>query len=140
MTLITKCQERSSHYVAVLNGRWYRIDGEKNSSEEFFRSDPLDLQPPPAAAPAAGLDPAKTASLYVSTVGPVPESEAAPEIVSKKRYRPRIKIEDASSEMQQNGVRPFSRDGSDSLRAGHPDLWNLLVAGTCLEGSVFQRA
>jgi hypothetical protein len=32
----------------------------------------------------------------------------------------------------------FPRDGAEPLRAGHPDLWNLLVAGTCLEGSTFR--
>jgi hypothetical protein len=34
----------------------------------------------------------------------------------------------------------FKRDSSDTLRAGHPDLWALLVAGTSLDGCSFPPA
>ena len=44
----------------------------------------------------------------------------------------------ASDQEQARHVRLFPRDGAEPLRAGHPDLWQLLVAGTCLEGSTFR--
>jgi hypothetical protein len=34
----------------------------------------------------------------------------------------------------------FKREGAEPLRAGHPDLWALLVRGTSLEGTSFQAA
>ena len=141
MTLIAKGQERSSHYVAVLNGRWYRIDGDMNSSVELFRTGTPDWHAPPAQVPAASRpETAVDADLPAARRDAVPAETAASVTIQAKRSRLRIITEDAGAEMQQNRKRPFNRDSADSLRAGHPDLWNLLVAGTCLEGSMFERA
>jgi hypothetical protein len=135
MTLSSKSHEKSSQYIGVLNGVWYRMDADAHSPGALFRLDPKDL-PPSAKIPAISSTNRCSQSAH---------SKSNREIVSQAEscnFQADIiqttTVDDLASEFSGNDVKRFYRDGAEPLRAGHPDLWNLLVAGTCLEGSEFQ--
>jgi hypothetical protein len=135
MTLSSKSNEQSRQYIGVLNGVWYRMDADENSTGGLCRLDPKDL-PPSAKIPAISGTNRYSQSAH---------SNLSQEIISEARNGnfqdkvvQRTNVDDLASELSKNDVKRFYRDGAEPLRAGHPDLWNLLVAGTCLEGSVFQ--
>ena len=113
--------EQSFQYVGILNGVMYRIDPLSGRSiEPIFASRSLTKWSDDAEEEAAA---------DVSMALPNVSAEAA-----------------GASEMVAEGVAEevvpvsslFPRSGAEPLRAGHPDLWALLVAGTCLEGSEFR--
>jgi hypothetical protein len=111
------------------------MDADANSTGGLCRLDPKDL-PPSAKIPAISGANRCSQSAH---------SKSNQEIVSQAggydfqvNVVQRTNVDDLASELSKNDVKRFYRDGAEPLRAGHPDLWNLLVAGTCLEGSVFQ--
>ncbi|WP_216849899.1 hypothetical protein [Acidisoma sp. L85] len=138
MTVSGQVHEQSTRYFGVLNGKVYRISTNMDSSEKTLELVPFALQPPAtidqgepenASHPAAADH--QAASLAI----------APPLKVASRRVARTEPINDeARAEQKERAARLFSREDSDPLPAGHPDLWNLLVAGTCLEGSTFRSA
>jgi len=130
-----KCHEQSPRYVGVLNGVWYRMDANIDNSGGVFKLAQQDLPSPAVARLMPGMTPCSVAVPRepASTVESPPKADYVEE-----RPTTETSIEDGGVERPDKPVRPFYRDSAEPLRAGHPDLWNLLVAGTCLEGSVFQ--
>jgi hypothetical protein len=115
MSLSNRCDEKSAQYVGVLNGVVYRLDADMNICGPVFRQAPQDV--PPASVRAARPTPA--AAIVVQC-----PPAATP-------------ADDGNFEDLDPASRPFHRESADPLRAGHPDLWHLLIAGTCLEGSPY---
>ena len=120
--------EHSFQYVGILNGVMYRIDPLSGRSvEPMFGSQPFkkwsDFSDGESSARAAAASPALSALL--PAVGPEPAIAAS------------VVAEALSAEPVAAPSKLFPRSGAEPLRAGHPDLWALLVAGTCLEGSAF---
>jgi hypothetical protein len=113
--------EQSFQYVGILNGVMYRIDPLSGRSiEPIFASQSLTKWSDEAE---------EEASADVSVALPNVSAEAAP-------------ASEMAAEAAGEDVVPvsnlFPRSGAEPLRAGHPDLWALLVAGTCLEGSEYR--
>jgi hypothetical protein len=113
--------EQSFQYIGILNGVMYRIDPLSGRSVE-----PMD-----------GYQPLKTWSDY-ATNGAHAQSSAALQTVSGAPAVDEATVA-AAVPVQRVAAAPklFPRSGAEPLRAGHSDLWALLVAGTCLEGSSF---
>jgi hypothetical protein len=113
--------EQSFQYVGILNGVMYRIDPLSGRSvEPLFGAQPFRKwsdTPVSEASAQIGAAPAAV------TTQPALEAAASAEAVSVGRAA-------APSTL-------FPRSGAEPLRAGHPDLWALLVAGTSLEGTAF---
>ncbi len=135
--LSDECQEPRAQYVGVLNGVWYRMDAGKSISGGGFRLAPDDMPPPAVAAHLiSGLSAqsfpthAKPEPIVVALSGSLDAADGVPvaEMTAGQ-----------GTEGLEKAVKPFQRESAEPLRAGHPDLWNLLVAGTPLEGSVFCR-
>jgi hypothetical protein len=109
--------EQSFQYVGIVNGVMYRIDPLSGRSLE----------------PMFGAQPFKKWSDYPTIDAPAQSSDAgpsesgAPAIEAAARSVPRVAVPSTL----------FPRSGAEPLRAGHPDLWALLVTGTSLEGSAF---
>jgi hypothetical protein len=136
-SLSDECREPRPQYVGVLNGVWYRMDAGKHTSGGVFRLAPEDMPPPAVAARLLpGLSThsfpthAKPEPMVVALSGSLDAADDAPAAVM---------IAAQGTESQERAVKPFQRESAEPLRAGHPDLWNLLVAGTSLEGSTFCR-
>jgi hypothetical protein len=113
--------EQSFQYVGILNGVMYRIDPLSGRSlEPMFESHPLEKW---------SDQPKNELSAYIAAAAPVVSAEPARKeaAVAETVAVERIAV---SSNL-------FPRSGAEPLRAGHPDLWALLVSGTCLEGSAF---
>ena len=113
--------EQSFQYFGILNGVMYRIDPSSGAfAQPTFAPQPFehwsnhvrDQAIVPAVARPTGAPPAPATEPSV-LANPCP-------------------IEGASAPSKL-----FPRSGGEPLRAGHPDLWALLVSGTCLEGSTF---
>jgi hypothetical protein len=114
--------EQSFQYVGILNGVMYRIDPATGRSlEPMFQAEPFktwpDYKGADVSAPAVAAVQAAIGSDPVAQTAPMAEA-AAPERIAEP-------------------CNLFPRSGAEPLRAGHPDLWALLVAGTCLEGSAY---
>ncbi|WP_419758525.1 hypothetical protein [Acidisoma sp.] len=117
--------EQTFQYVGILNGVMYRIDPATGRSIEpmpgsrpFNSWGDFSLDEPSASADAAFGPSDDTSVMEIAT-----EAGAVEQAVSVERVA-------APSNL-------FPRSGAEPLRAGHPDLWALLVAGTCLEGTPF---
>ncbi len=118
-------EQTSQFYVGTLNGVTYRIGpGAMTPGGKLFALEPFEGMPMPvadrsaaprAATPAAPETPAPIATVE-TTAGTAPVERAT-----------------AAATL-------FKREGAEPLRAGHPDLWALLVSGTSLEGTSFQAA
>jgi hypothetical protein len=130
-----KCHEQTARYLGVLNGVWYGMDANGKSSGGIFKLAQHDV-PSPAVA---RLMPGMTRSSDAPPRGPA-AAAVYPQKATDVEDLPATEtsVEDVGSETPEKPVKPFYRDSAEPLRAGHPDLWNLLVAGTCLEGSIFQ--
>ena len=114
--------EQNFQYVGILNGVMYRIDPSTGRSvEPMFGTQPFrswsDYVKDEASAPALPAVRSRTATEAPA----VADAEVA--VASVERVA-------APSNL-------FPRSGAEPLRAGHPDLWALLVAGTSLEGTEF---
>jgi hypothetical protein len=137
MTLSDKCHERSFQYVVVLNGVWHGLDATMGSSGALFEIDRQNLQPP---LPKARLETATKRRSFCVRSKPLPAVAASPGTVDGADPAAQsLGGNQAEPERQASAAKLFHRDSADPLRAGHPDLWNLLVTGTCLEGSPYKR-
>ncbi len=129
--------QRRTHYLGIINGIVFRIDGVADGAGGTIGLVSLETETMPtvkeiAAAPRTAAPAAQAAlplSGHVSSV--VAET-------SGNRCGAAETVGEAHTGKAESPVTLFPRDGADPLRAGHPDLWNLLVAGTCLEGSTFR--
>jgi hypothetical protein len=122
MVMSVSVSEQSFQYVGILNGVMYRIDPSSGQSlTPMFEAEPFKQWPKFGRDEA--LAPATPAVPAISITEPAVETPAADQVV---------KAEQAAAVSNL-----FPRSGAEPLRAGHPDLWALLVAGTCLEGSSF---
>lgn len=111
----------SLQYYGVLNGIMYRIDTDSMSpAGRMVGAVPLALQAPALAQPLRA---------------PTPSAEAIE--AAERQAAEALAAERLRAERTAARALLFKRDGSEPLRAGHPDLWALLVAGTCLEGTAY---
>jgi hypothetical protein len=131
-----KCHEQSARYLGVLNGVWYGMDANLDSSGGIFKLAQQDIPSPAVARLMPGMARASVATPRepVSAVVGPPDEDRVEDWPFFETG-----AEDEDSETLEKPVKPFYRESAEPLRAGHPDLWNLLVAGTCLEGSIFQH-
>lgn len=122
-------------YVGIINGVTYRIDPSANAlSQGIFGQMPFGMQPFSSTKWLTPIEPSQTATTELHET---PPATAAPTDATPALD---LLVEQARAEREARAVRLFKRESGEPLRAGHPDLWALLVAGTCLEGSVFQSA
>ena len=134
-TVIDKCREQTAQYVVVLNGIWYRMDASGDSPGGLSRLAPQEMPPP--AAPGDETPPKRKAS-FAARSKAVRSSPAPYNVAGSQSFQSsQITVDDAMSQPREQAGKPFYRDGAEPLRAGHPDLWNLLVFGTSLEGTDF---
>jgi hypothetical protein len=137
-TVSGQVREQSARYLGILNGKVYRISTNKDSSEKTLELVPFALQPP---ATIEDCEPDQTSHPSAADHEATPPAVAPTPAVAPRRVARREPIDDeARAQQKERAARLFSREDSDPLPAGHPDLWNLLVAGTCLEGSTFRSA
>jgi hypothetical protein len=135
-TVSGQVDEQSSRYLGILNGVMYRINMDTGNSGRTFELVPFELQP---AATAEGGEPDATMPPLAVDLEAVAAAVAPSVAVASRRVaRAQPIIDVARAEKKERTAKLFNRDDGDPLRAGHPDLWNLLVAGTCLEGSTFE--
>jgi hypothetical protein len=114
--------EQSFQYVGILNGVMYRIDPSSGRSLE-----PVPGSQPFRPRPDHLVDgPSAPFGAPVPVVRPAPVARV-PAVVEPVPVAPAVLVSDL-----------FHRSGAEPLRAGHPDLWALLVTGTCLEGTSFK--
>lgn len=134
-TVGDKCSEQPARYLSILNGVWYRVDASMVSSGRVFRLAPQDIQ---SAAAMGRLVPDTTIHPFAAHREAIPTVVAPPIAADSERSaRAEPNVEEVHTEIQEKAAKLFTRESGEPLCAGHPDLWNLLVAGTCLEGSTF---
>jgi hypothetical protein len=127
-------QSGPTRYLGIINGIVYRIDSTVSPAGPAFGLVPLEIEPLPVGEGLATTEPmpppparpARRRSGHMSVAAA--ETSATPPGTD----------DDARARKAEIAAALFPRDGAEPLRAGHPDLWNLLVAGTCLEGSSFR--
>jgi hypothetical protein len=137
-TVSAQVREQSARYLGILNGKVYRISTNLDSSEKTLELVPFALQPPPTIEHCKPDETSHSSATDHEAASP---AVAPPPAVASRRVARAEPIDDeARAEKKERAARLFSREDSDPLPAGHPDLWNLLVAGTCLEGSTFRSA
>ena len=133
----TGCE--SMEYCGVINGIVYRFSNNVADSETVFEIAPLGIKSVAVGeALLASLDNALASGsseirLPLASGSGTPEDTDSPP-PAEATAGPAVIQE------QELPVRLFAREGAEPLRAGHPDLWRLLVAGTCLEGSTFRSS
>ena len=109
--------EQSFQYVGILNGVMYRIDpATGRSMEPMFGTQPFKTW--------SGTETSAQIGTALANMG----ADAAPVAVAEAVVIERVAAVPSTL---------FPRSGAEPLRAGHPDLWALLVAGTSLEGSTY---
>ena len=119
--------QQNFQYCGILNGVAYRIDPASGGSfKPMFELDSWKL--PTAPAPAVSKP---APDVTVASQAAVSEAETAETLAAAAA------VEAARAERIARAANLFPRSGGEPLRAGHPDLWALLVAGTCLEGSEY---
>jgi hypothetical protein len=123
-------EQTSQFYVGTLNGVMYRIGpGAMTPGGKLFALEPFEaLSVPVAARPAIQRD-----ATPPGAEAPVPETPAP--VAASETIARTTQPERATA-----AVTLFKREGAEPLRAGHPDLWALLVRGTSLDGTSFQAA
>lgn len=127
--------ESGVEYVGIINGVTYRIGPGANAiSQGAFGRVPFGAKPFSSTQWLIPIEPpqAVKTSPDEACAATAVQAEAAPAIDPL--------VEQARAEREARAANLFKRDSAEPLRAGHPDLWNLLVAGTCLEGSSFESA
>ena len=119
--------EQTFQYVGILNGVMYRIDPATGRSIEpmpgsqpFKKWGDFTLDEASAPVDAAPLTSDDASGMDIATAIGAADQDVVVERMT------------APSNL-------FPRSGAEPLRAGHPDLWALLVAGTCLEGTPFSH-
>jgi hypothetical protein len=137
-TVSAQVREQSTRYLGILNGKLYRLSTNLDSSEKTLELVPFALQPP---GTIEDCEPDQTSHPPAANHEAALPAVAPPPAVALRRVARAEPIDDeARAEKKERAAKLFSREDSDPLPAGHPDLWNLLVAGTCLEGSTFRSA
>jgi hypothetical protein len=120
--------QQGFQYFGILNGVTYRIDPASGGLfKPMFGLDSWKMPatpPTPAAAPKSEASPGVT----VASAAAREQAEAVATVAA---------VEESPVEKTARPSNLFPRSGGEPLRAGHPDLWALLVAGTCLEGSEY---
>ncbi len=141
-TVSGQVRQELAQYVGIINGIIYRIETSLGQSGQMFEFVPMEApsvpagehfetltkRPPPAETPEAR---SKSAASFGAAR--TPDSPAGAEAVAVEAAGGTAPVQ-----VEESPAKPFARDGAEPLRAGHPDLWRLLVAGTCLEGSTFR--
>jgi hypothetical protein len=136
-------QPNSEFFVGTLNGVMYRIrPGALATGGTMFSLEPIDA---PAPSPARAMEPIDLRSAAVlrgraqaQAQAPVAAPSAPGDAAAEAIGEP---VPDTGiAEREAAAAKLFKREGAEPLRAGHPDLWALLVRGTSLEGTTFQEA
>lgn len=116
--------QQNFQYCGILNGVAYRIDPASGGSfKPMFEVEFWRMPAGPAVSTPAPV-------VSVASAAAIVEAEAAESLAAAA-------AEAARAERIARHANLFPRSGGEPLRAGHPDLWALLVAGTCLEGSEY---
>jgi hypothetical protein len=129
--------QRHARYLGIINGIVFRIDSTVDSSGSSLELVSLEIG---SVAGRKGYAAAQT----IAPPAPHAERPLSPDASdveadsSGDPFGAEETVDEAPGGKSESAAKPFARDGVEPLRAGHPDLWNLLVAGTCLEGSTFR--
>jgi hypothetical protein len=128
---------QAAQYVGIINGVVYRIDSNMSLSGERVELVPLQVQ---SIALNERIAPLETVRRQPNMLDAWPAAIDGSD-TTKTPPDPadaQATVVQAPDQEPVNDFRLFSREGPEPLRAGHPDLWHLLVAGTCLEGTTFR--
>ncbi len=125
-----------AEYLGILNGVVYRLDTEAAGSGRLFGLVPFKVQSP-ALAERFAVRHAEVEVTARSDAG-TPDVDASTDAGLPPLLSAEASLDGAVNAKAEAVTTLFKRDGAEPLRAGHPDLWNLLVAGTCLAGSTFR--
>ena len=124
-------------YLGIINGVVYQIDSALHTSWR-----PLDLVPAGLQSNALNARLANhvnerpvSAHLDAPLSAPAPSAKARD---STGLIVKRATVERVPVQKDETKAGLFIRESAEPLRAGHPDLWHLLIAGTCLEGNAFR--
>jgi hypothetical protein len=116
--------QQNFQYFGILNGVAYRIDAASGGAfKPMFEVESWKLPVTPAVSQP-------TPVITVASTAVNAEAETAESLAAAA-------AEVARAERIARQANLFPRSGGEPLRAGHPNLWALLVAGTCLEGSEY---
>jgi hypothetical protein len=117
--------QQNFQYCGILNGVAYGIDPASGGSfKPMFEVESWRMPMAPAVGkPAPDVTVASEAASSEAETAETMAAAAAAEMVRAERIARTANL--------------FPRSGGEPLRAGHPDLWALLVVGTCLEGSEY---
>jgi hypothetical protein len=110
---------QAAQYVGIINGVVYRIDSNMSLSGERVELVPLQVQ---SIALNERIAPLETVRRQPNML------DAWPAAIDGSD----------TTKTPPDPADAQAREGPEPLRAGHPDLWHLLVAGTCLEGTTFR--
>jgi hypothetical protein len=134
-------QPNSEFFVGTLNGVMYRIrPGALATGGTMFSLEPIDAPAPALARAREPIDLRSDGVLRgrAPAQAPVAVPSAPGDAALEGIVEP---VPDtATAEREAAAAKLFKREGAEPLRAGHPDLWALLVRGTSLEGTTFQDA
>jgi hypothetical protein len=137
-------EQTSQFYVGTLNGVMYRIrPGAMTPGGKLFALEPFEapssrtLLTPVGRVEAPPASVAGRSAAQPDAAAPALETarETATTDVAGETGAPSLMAERVTA-----AATLFKREGAEPLRAGHPDLWALLVRGTSLEGTSFQAA
>jgi hypothetical protein len=139
MTVSGQIELPRTRYLGIINGVVYRIESNIDGSDRMFELVPLQDKPAGIVDPVAPVSnrPPLPATLQsgISILAPSEVTGTAGGLANAQAT-----VSEALVQKEETAVRLFPRDGAEPLRAGHPDLWALLVTGTCLDGSTFRSA
>jgi hypothetical protein len=124
-------------YLGIINGVVYQIDSTLHTSWRPLEVLPVELQSNALHARLANPLNERPLSAHpdapLSAPAPSEKTGGTSGLIGKRATVERVPVQ-----KDEATTRLFTREGAESLRAGHPDLWHLLIAGTCLEGSAFK--
>ena len=119
-----------TQYLGIINGIVYRIDNSPEEPGKKLGLVPLDLQHLGGSSDKAALSAYPAALLTALASSGAAKAPDSPRVAEAKLA--------TAPALEGSLVTQFPREGPEPLRAGHPDLWRLLVTGTCLEGNTFK--
>jgi hypothetical protein len=130
--------EQTFQYFGILNGVTYRFGPSSDGSFKPMAGG-QPWQPVERTTVSSDADAAPIAALPVKAepenalrdVGVSDDAMREQEIVAQAAAA----AAEARDQRLARSAALFPRSGGEPLRAGHPDLWALLVAGTCLDGT-----
>ncbi len=140
-------EQTSQFYVGTLNGVMYRIrPGAMTPGGKLFALEPFEapasrtLLTPVARVEAPRASVAGRRVAEPAAAAAALETAAADAAAEANARSAEANARSAEAERVAAAATLFKREGAEPLRAGHPDLWALLVRGTSLEGTTFQAA